>query len=78
MKTLRLVFLMLIGLLAGCVGVEQKPGENTPAFPYEYLESSTMNSGYQGDSMAKAQELSYQKSIQSLYQAKLMALAGEF
>jgi hypothetical protein len=78
MKTLGLVFLLLVGFLAGCAGVEQKPEKNAGALPYEYLESSTMNFGYQGDSMAKAQELSYHKSIQSLYQAKLMALAGEY
>ena len=27
--------MLLVGLLAGCAGVEQKPGENTPALPYE-------------------------------------------
>ena len=112
MKTLRLVFLMFIGLLAGCVGVEQKSGENTPALPnedpglsfesdlfgeppvdiisvtdiyqlsemqqnayqvyfnhpsrqdmpahqrvYDYLESSTMNFGYQGDTYTAEEAL---------------------
>ena len=40
MKTLRLVFLLLIGGLAGCAGVEQKPDENTPTLPYRTPELS--------------------------------------